>query len=149
MAPTFVVSPRTLQAVLDHGRRFAARLAQLEPIPAPHGLARAWLAGRAQEIETVLGSLLGDWRAARLTTQAAASAAAAYLRALHEGLHARIGLDPVQPCCRVGDDDDEPTYFDPRALLLGLDPPPQPIRDISDEDPTPPCALWLRGHLKC
>jgi hypothetical protein len=132
--------PPGLQAVVNHAERFCALMARLEVEGiATHALGRAWLVGRTEEVETMLDCVVGDWRAGRLTSEAAEAAAAAYLQALHLGAHKRLALSPVLDCCE-GEDAPTPlplnedaltrllplaapnrdageTYFDPRAVL--------------------------------
>jgi hypothetical protein len=132
--------PPCLQAVVNHAERFCALMARFEVMgTASDALGRAWLVGRSEEVETMLECVVGDWQAGRLTSDAAAAAAAAYLQALHLGAHKRLALSPALECCE-GEEAPTPmpldedaltrllplaapnrdageTYFDPRAIL--------------------------------
>lgn len=95
--------PPELRAVIQHAERFAALLSSVEVRNQPSDeLARAWLVGRTEEMEAVIGSVVADWKAERISLDAAASAIGSYVRALHSGAHERLGLDPIPDCC-LGD----------------------------------------------
>jgi hypothetical protein len=88
-------------------------------------LGRAWLIGRSEEIETVLSLLVGDWRDARCSEDAAVTAGRAYVDELHGAVRKLFGLDAVLDC-RFGDAvatvpllNDEET----RHVVLPEDPP--------------------------
>jgi hypothetical protein len=140
--------PPALQAAVSHAERFSHLLGEAEALHAPtDALGRAWLLGRTEEIETVLGCIVEDWKAGRLTPDGAASAVTAYLTALHVGAQRTLGLRRVAPCCEDGDaitlrpvthdaetrlipridridrstHEAAETLFDPRAILDRLD----------------------------
>ncbi|MGH7298579.1 MAG: hypothetical protein ACRELB_26805, partial [Polyangiaceae bacterium] len=59
--------PPLLQLAMSHAERFAAVLSSVEVRQRPPGeTAQAWLTGRTEEIETVIGCLVEDWKAGRL-----------------------------------------------------------------------------------
>jgi len=104
----FYVAP--LQHAVDHAERLAHALELLERDPQRALLhdtffhdfegpeARAlWVVGRAQEIVTVVADVIGEWRAARLSAEAAAEALEAYLAALHAGMLA--AFEVAEPAC--------------------------------------------------
>ncbi|MGH7296638.1 MAG: hypothetical protein ACRELB_16990 [Polyangiaceae bacterium] len=91
--------PFQLQQVIDHARRFIALLSSADAAPQSER-SRVWLTGRAQEIEMVLGSLVGDWRGGRLPERAAARAIASYLNAMHMGAEQHLGTGSEDACCQ-------------------------------------------------
>jgi hypothetical protein len=90
--------PLQLQQVIDHARRFIALLASAGAM----GLrGRVWLTGRTEEIETVLGALVADWRDGSLPEMAAVAAISSYLRAMHAGAEQHVGTGAEATCCQT------------------------------------------------
>jgi hypothetical protein len=95
--------PPLLQLAVSHAERFAAMLAEIEVYEQPtEEMARAWLTGRTEEIEMVVGCVVEDWKAGRLPVEAAERAVSSYLRAMHAGAQRHLELDTVPECC-LGD----------------------------------------------
>jgi hypothetical protein len=95
--------PPLLQLAVSHAERFAALLAQVEVYEHPsEEMARAWLTGRTEEIEMVVGCVVDDWKLGRLSEEAAERAVSSHLRAMHAGAQKHLALDPVPECC-LGD----------------------------------------------
>jgi hypothetical protein len=97
--------PFPLQQVIDHAERFIALLSS----PNDHGrdlngAGRAWVTGRIEELETVIGTFVGDWRRGELPDQAAVVAISSYLEAMHAGAERYLGMGAEAACCRA----DEP-----------------------------------------
>jgi hypothetical protein len=93
--------PFRLQQVIDHAERFVALLANARARGEPaDDQARAWLLGRVEEIETVLGALLADWRGGRLSESAAVAAVSSYLGALHAAAQRHVGTGEEAACCQ-------------------------------------------------
>jgi hypothetical protein len=95
--------PPALQLAISHAERFAAILWSIEVRRGlPDDAARAWVSGRAEEVETLIACVVDDWRAGRLTEEAAEGAVSSYLRIMHAGARRHLGLDEVPECC-LGD----------------------------------------------
>ena len=55
--------PAKLQPIINHAERLAALLHEHEiRNPPSDDAARAWLTGRAEEVEMVVGFIVADWR---------------------------------------------------------------------------------------
>jgi hypothetical protein len=91
--------PFQMQQVIDHARRFIALLSGADAA-AQGERARVWLAGRGQEIETVVGAMVADWRSGRLPERAAVVAIASYLNAMHAGAELHLGTGAEEACCQ-------------------------------------------------
>ncbi len=119
--------PPELQLTIDHAQRFAALLSQCEVRTPPRDeRGRAWLTGRSQEVEMVVGFIAADWRAGRLTEAGAVSAVTAFLRAMHGEAERHLRLGPVLTCC-TGD-------AAVTMPLTGYDPAPTCPSSTSDSD---------------
>ena len=95
--------PPALQLAVSHAEAFAALLEQIGVYESPsEEMARAWLTGRTEEIEMVVGHVVEDWKAGRLSEEAAEGAISSYLRAMHAGARTALGLGDVPECC-LGD----------------------------------------------
>ncbi|HEY1698013.1 MAG TPA: hypothetical protein VGG39_37895 [Polyangiaceae bacterium] len=95
--------PPLLQPAISHAERFAVLLSCFEACRRPLAeAARAWLTGRTEEVEMVIGCLVEDWKAKRLSEEATEGAVSSYLRAVHAGARQHLGLDEVPECC-LGD----------------------------------------------
>ncbi|MGH7298575.1 MAG: hypothetical protein ACRELB_26785 [Polyangiaceae bacterium] len=93
--------PFRLQQVIDHAERFVALLTSMRVRGEPSGdIARAWLTGRVEETESVLGTLVADWRGGRLSESAAVAAASSYLGAMHAAAERHLGTAAEAECCR-------------------------------------------------
>ncbi|HEY1698009.1 MAG TPA: hypothetical protein VGG39_37875 [Polyangiaceae bacterium] len=93
--------PFRLQQVIDHAERFVALLTSMRVRGEPSGdVARAWLTGRVEEIESVLGTLVADWRGGRLSESSAVAAVSSYLGAMHAAAERQLGTEAEAECCR-------------------------------------------------
>lgn len=136
--------PVPLQGIIHHAERFCDLLARGEGSAAiSKAPGETWREDRIEEIEIVVGLVVGDWQAGRVSAEGAARTAALYLDDLHAGAQARLGVDRVLSCCEedgalttnvVADDAEtcvlvvrEPTarasasddtLFDPRSILF-------------------------------
>lgn len=93
--------PHQLQQVIDHADRFRGLIRErgaTTDAVAPEG--RGWLTGRAEEVETVIGSMVVDWESGHLSERAAVVAISAYLGALHVGADRYLKTGPEAPCCQ-------------------------------------------------
>jgi hypothetical protein len=94
--------PFRLQQVIDHAERFVALLMSATARGQPASdLARSWLTGRVEEIESVLGRLVADWQAGRLTESAAVASASSYLAAMHAAAERHLGAGAEAECCQA------------------------------------------------
>jgi hypothetical protein len=123
--------PPRLQDAVNHAERLCGVIARVEGERASD-LGRAWLVGRSEEIETVLSLVVGDWRDARCSEDAAVTAVREYVDELHGAVRKFFGLDAVLDCC-FGDavatvplPNDEET----RHVLLPEEPPSDTVADL-------------------
>jgi hypothetical protein len=92
--------PAPLQGIIHHAERLCDLLARREGIAAASKApGETWREGRIEEIEIVVGLVVGDWQAGRVSAEGAARTAASYLDDLHAGAQARLGVDRVLSCC--------------------------------------------------
>ena len=94
--------PLPLQQVIDHAERFIALLASPNDRgQASRGAGHPWLTGRIEELETVIGMFVADWRRGRLPEPAAVVAISSYLAAMHAGAQRHLGMSAEAACCRA------------------------------------------------
>ena len=94
--------PFQLQQVIDHGERFIALLTSAKAHDQGlNDVGRAWLTGRIEEIETVLGMFVADWRSCRLSERSAVVAVSSYLVAMHAGAERYLGMGAEAACCKT------------------------------------------------
>jgi hypothetical protein len=134
--------PPRLQEVVSHAERFCQQLSRLDSSGRfePCAASQAWLAGRLEEIEVVLGLTLSDWTRQRVSVERAARSMTAYLLELHTAACGALGVDDDLDCCSdeafltevVGGDSvtrllvrraapspsTQDTWFDPGGVLL-------------------------------
>ncbi len=125
--------PPGLQLAINHAERFTQLMNRLEATKPPEDpLGRAWLTGRADEVETVLASFVADWHAGRLSAAAAETAANSYLQTLHAGAQRRLG--PISLYCCGDDNLTTPTIaIDALTLLVPvITPRPRPLGDAGE-----------------
>jgi hypothetical protein len=92
--------PCPLQQVIDHAERFIALLSSTSAHgQALNAVGPAWLTGRIEELETMIGTFVADWRRGRLPEQAAVIAISSYLAAMHAGAERHLGIGPEAACC--------------------------------------------------
>ena len=94
--------PFQLQQVIDHAERFVALVSSASA----HGqglndVGRAWLTGRTEELETVIGMFVADWRSGQLPERATVVAVSSYLGAMHAGAERYLGMGAETACCRT------------------------------------------------
>jgi hypothetical protein len=91
--------PVVLQAVMNHAQRLQSFLEDREKRARLGDTGAMWLSGRAGEIQCVVALVAIDWHQQRLSTEAAASGLARYIKAIHDGLamHMDVGLPS---CCQ-------------------------------------------------
>jgi hypothetical protein len=124
--------PQRLQAAVSHAERLVELLAAEERQGHRGHLGRAWLAGRAGEVERFVEALVADWRAWRRTSDTAAAALREYLDALHDGMSAQLGM--LAPACCLGASattesaPHDPQYDAVVETLEGLDAPGERTR---------------------
>jgi hypothetical protein len=117
--------PPPLQQAVNHAERFAEYVSNVEARQRPSDeRAKAWLIGRAEELETVITCIVGDWQHARLSLEAAAHAISSYVRAMHEGAEAYLGIGTEFDYCSADvsvtapitpyQQEAETVYVDPR-----------------------------------
>jgi len=91
--------PPRLQLAVSHAERVAHLISAHEAAPPPGDeWARAWLTGRAGEIESLVAEAARAWRRGDLAEQDAAASIDRYLGALHEGMRRVLGLSAPR-CC--------------------------------------------------
>lgn len=92
--------PVVLQAVMNHAQRLRGFLEERERRTHPGDAGAQWVTGRAGEVQCVVALVALDWHQQRLSTEAAATTLARYVREIHDGLamHLDIGMPP---CCRA------------------------------------------------
>ncbi len=90
--------PPFLREAVDHARRLAALLDEMETRPGRRP-PKPWLVGRAEEVECVVAELTGDWRRGGLNVAGAARSINAYVQGLHRGLAIHFG--ELAPACCV------------------------------------------------
>lgn len=89
--------PHELQRAMNRAERIAEHLSNAEVRNVPTAeRARAWLVGRAEELETTVGCIVADWKARRLDDDQATQAVLSYLDTLETGAaeHLEPGLLP-------------------------------------------------------
>jgi hypothetical protein len=94
--------PFQLQQVIDHAERFVALVSSASA----HGqglndVGRAWLTGRTEELETVIGMFVADWQSGQLPERAAVVAVSSDLGAMHAGAERYLGMGAEAVCCRT------------------------------------------------
>jgi hypothetical protein len=92
--------PIVFQAVMNHAQRLRSFLEEREGRLLESDAGARWLIGRAGEVQCVVALIALDWHQERLSSDAAATKLARYVREIHDGLamHLDIGMPP---CCRV------------------------------------------------
>ncbi len=88
--------PEPLQEAVQHARRLVASLT-LVPLDVDEWGA-AWITGRDEEIECIVGMTLDAWRLSQIDAESAARRLEAYVAGLHGGLVRFLHVS-VAPCC--------------------------------------------------
>jgi hypothetical protein len=101
MKPFGPFYPPLLQLAVSHAERLAQLVASHEAAP-PRAdeWARAWLTGRAGEVERFVAEATGAWRRGELAESDAAQRVDRYLATLHDGLRRLLNL--TAPACCTG-----------------------------------------------
>ena len=93
--------PGRLQGAINHAERVAVLLARLEAgAPQADEWARAWLIGRASEVERLVEHVATAWRAGEVPELDATVTIDRYLGLLHDGMHRHLAL-PSPACCEA------------------------------------------------
>jgi hypothetical protein len=133
--------PRELQEAMHHAERLCAVLSRLEGKRSTD-IRRAWLIGRREEIEKVLGLIVGDWRESRRTDERAASSVREYLDDLHRAVRHHFGLEAVLDCCFGDAVATEPIHLEDATRQVHL---PRPVFAPSDTVADPLALVkWLK-----
>lgn len=90
--------PSDLQKVVDHAKRLAKLLAQME-----QGCSDAWFFGRAAELRGVVSLAVADWRSGARDSDAASRAIVSYLDAMHRGASRKLRCGLALECCELDD----------------------------------------------
>ena len=116
--------PPALRRAVEHAERLSDEVLLDERFSSLHDeWARAWLVGRAGEIDRFVEHVRASFREGRMDEAAAAGALYAYLDALHEGLARHIGPEARTACPGPRDDttiDEDTVQKTVDALLLDL-----------------------------
>jgi RNA polymerase sigma factor for flagellar operon FliA len=98
-----------LRKAINHAQRLAKLLVRMERTKSPDRKAKAWLMGRAGEVQAVVSVAVRDWREGKCESSHACSRIVTYLDELHRGVGKQFNSVPTLECCH----DDEAITFAP------------------------------------
>ncbi len=99
MPPFGTRYPVVLQAVMNHAQRLQTFIEERERRTRRGDAAGRWLTGRSGEIQCVVALVALDWHQQRISSEAAATTLARYIREIHDGLAMHLDV-AMPPCCR-------------------------------------------------